>query len=96
MFLIKRPFFRRQSIRGRAYIYGKTTENEEEEFCEEIGRAEAASGAQGSRQEGPTSEGYVAAGGLKKERAWHRNCAAFAEIQTTDHRVACDSVGSES
>src|SRR5205814_8932567 len=31
-----------------------------------------------------------------KERAWHRNRAAFAEIQTTDHRVACDSVGSES
>ena len=41
-------------------------------------------------------EGYVAAGGLKKERAWHTNCTAFAEIQTTDHRVACDSVGSES
>ena len=33
MFLIKRPFFRRHSIRGRFQRYGKT--NKKEEFCEE-------------------------------------------------------------
>ena len=43
----------------------------------------------------PAFERLRAAGGLKGG-AWHTNCAAFAEIQTTDHRVACDSAGSES
>ena len=33
MFLIKRPFFRCHSIRGRFQRYGKT--NKKEEFCEE-------------------------------------------------------------
>jgi len=87
MFLIKRPFSQRQAIRGR-YTYGKTIEKEE--FCKEIGRAEAPSGAQGSHQEVPRSPGYNAAGGVEKNRA------TVAEIQTAEHRVACDSAGPES
>jgi len=42
MFLIKRPFSSARRLEG-AHTYGKTIEKEE--FCKEIGRAEAASGA---------------------------------------------------
>jgi hypothetical protein len=37
MFLIKRPFFRCHSIRGRFQRYGKSYKKEE--FCEEVCRA---------------------------------------------------------
>ena len=87
MFLIKRPFSGASRLEG-AYSYGKT--NQKEEFCKEIGCAEGATGAQGSRQESPPSPSYGAAGGLEKDRE------TFTEIQTTEHGVPRDSTGPES